>query len=265
MYFSWYGGTTEVASLSGTGKLTVASISANGSTGTSGYYLRSSGTGIYWSPVSAGGASGASGATWAALTGTNTALRLLINDRYQVANVNTLLAAKATWAGLTGTNTAIRTLVSDRLQVANAATLYTTKSNPTTSGLLAHTGKATISTNIAVTGNTTITGALVNLNNPVTVTTNAGTVSASYRLSTFTNTSAAAMTITMSLTGAIDGQLIMVRIYDFSAAAQTISWVNTENSAGSVPTTSNGSTTLPLTVGFMYNGQTSKWRCIASA
>jgi hypothetical protein len=154
-------------------------------------------------------------------------------------------------------------LIFDRLQIANAVSTYATKSNPTTSGLLAHTGRATISTNIAVTGNTTITGALINLNNPVTVTTNAGTVSASYRVSTFTNSSAATMTITLSLTGAIDGQMIMVRIYDFSAVSQTIAWVNTENSIVTVPTTSNGSTTLPLTVGFMYNSQTSKWRCIA--
>jgi hypothetical protein len=69
----------------------------------------------------------------------------------------------------------------------------------------------------------------------------------------------------MAVTSAVDGQMSIVRIYDFSAAAQTISWVNTENSNATVPTTSNGSTTLPLTVGFMYNGQTSKWRCIASA
>jgi hypothetical protein len=97
-------------------------LTANGSTGTSGYYLRTSGTGVYWSPVAP------SGATWAALTGTNTALRILI---------------------------------SDRLQVANASTLYATKSNPTTSGLLAHTGRATISTNLSVSGNTILSGTLV--------------------------------------------------------------------------------------------------------
>jgi hypothetical protein len=51
-------------------------------------------------------------------------------------------------------NTAARTLINDRLQVANAVTLYTTKSNPTTSGLLAHTGRVTISTNLRVAGNT---------------------------------------------------------------------------------------------------------------
>jgi hypothetical protein len=41
--------------------------------------------------------------------------------------------------------------------------------------------------------------------------------------------------------------------------------VNTENSTVTAPTTSNGSTTLPLTVGFMFNGSTSKWRAVASA
>ena len=116
------------------------------------------------------------------LTSTNTALRTLISDRLQVANASAVYQTKATEraalantnsfiksqlantnlaisnvkTGLTSTNTALRTLISDRLQVANAATLYTTKSNPTTSGLLAHTGRATISTNLAVSGNTVI-------------------------------------------------------------------------------------------------------------
>jgi len=105
----------------------------------------------------------------------------------------------------------------------------------------------------------------IDVNNAVTVTSNAGTIPVTYRLNTFTNSSAAAMSITMATASAVDGQMTIVRIYDFSAAAQTISWTNTENSSVTVPTTSNGSTTLPLTVGFMYNGQTSKWRCIASA
>ena len=110
------------------------------------------------------------------LTSTNTALRTLISDRLQVANAATIYQTKATEraalantnsaisnvkTGLTSTNTALRTLISDRLQVANAATLYTTKSNPTTSGLLAHTGRATISTNLAVTGNTSTNKSIV--------------------------------------------------------------------------------------------------------
>lgn len=105
----------------------------------------------------------------------------------------------------------------------------------------------------------------IDVNNVVTVTTNAGTVPITFKLNTFTNSSAATMAITMATASAVDGQMTIVRIYDFSAVAQTIGWTNTENSTVSVPTTSNGSTTLPLTVGFMYNTQTSKWRCIALA
>ena len=69
------------------------------------------------------------------LTGSNTALRLLIADRAQVANVAALAAlgntnsriatevARTTLvnSNLTGTNTALRLLIADRMQVANAA------------------------------------------------------------------------------------------------------------------------------------------------
>ena len=85
-----------------------------------------------------------------------------------LANTNSYIATRASWTALTGTNTAIRTLVSDRLQVANASTLYVTKSNPTTSGLLAHTGRATISTNLTVSGNATVTGTL-SINGAITL------------------------------------------------------------------------------------------------
>jgi hypothetical protein len=74
---------------------------------------------------------------------------------------STQLNLRATWAALTSTNTALRTLISDRLQVANAVATYATRSNPTTSGLLAHTGRMTISTNLAVSGNTRITGSTI--------------------------------------------------------------------------------------------------------
>lgn len=102
-------------------------------------------------------------------------------------------------------------------------------------------------------------------NNAIAASSNAATVPITHRLNTVTNSSAATLTITMTTTSAVDGALSMVRVLDFSGVAQTITWVNTENSGTSVPTTSNGSTTLPLTVGFQYNSQTSKWRCIASA
>jgi len=75
-------------------------------------------------------------ATWAGLTATNTAIRALDAQKLQVANATTLLLAKATWTGLTATNTALRTLISDRLQVANASATYLTKNNPVITGTL---------------------------------------------------------------------------------------------------------------------------------
>lgn len=104
-------------------------------------------------------------------------------------------------------------------------------------------------------------------NHTVTVTSNAGTASQSFLVNTFTNSSAATMAITLGVSTPTpkDGQFMVVRVYDFSGVAETIGWTNTENSTVSVPTTSNGSTTLPLSVCFMYNAATSKWRCVASA
>ena len=80
---------------------------------------------------------------------------LLINDRLQIANATLLINNRMQVAN---TNA----LVNDRLQVANAATLYATKISPTTSGVFAHTGRATISTNLSVTGNTVISGLSAN-------------------------------------------------------------------------------------------------------
>lgn len=106
---------------------------------------------------------------------------------------------------------------------------------------------------------------IINTSNALTASANAATVPITSRITTVTNNSAATLTITITTSGAVDGQLVMVRVLDFSAVAQSITWVNTENSTATVPTTSNGSTTLPLTVGFQYNNATSKWRCIASS
>ena len=113
-------------------------------------------------------------------------------------------------------------------------------------------------------GTSVITPLVSTPNNAITASGNAATVPVTSSVSTVTNNSAATLTITITTTNAVDGQKLIVRILDASAVAQTISWVNTENSGVSVPTTSNGSTTLPLTVGFMYNSATSKWRCVAS-
>ena len=105
----------------------------------------------------------------------------------------------------------------------------------------------------------------IDANNAITASGNAATVPITYKLNTVTNNSAATLTITMTTTSAVDGALHIVRILDASAVAQTITWVNTENSTVTAPTTSNGSTTLPLTVGFMFNNATTKWRTVASA
>lgn len=105
---------------------------------------------------------------------------------------------------------------------------------------------------------------IVTTNNLITASGNAATIPITFRINTVTNNSAATLTVTLT-TGATDGQLTLVRVLDFSAAVQTINWVNTENSNTSVPITSNGSTTLPVTVGFQYNGNTSKWRCLATS
>lgn len=113
------------------------------------------------------------------------------------------------------------------------------------------------------TTNITSTSNIVS-NNAITASTNAATVPITATISTVTNNSAATLTITLT-TGAANRQLSEVLILDSSVAAQTITWVNTENSTVSVPTTSNGSTTLPLSVLFQYNSATSKWRCIATA
>ena len=105
----------------------------------------------------------------------------------------------------------------------------------------------------------------IGINNAITASANAATASLAYKTNTVTNNSAATLTITLPTAGAVDGEMRVVRVLDFSAAAQTITWVNTENSTVTAPTTSNGSTTLPITAGFQYNAGTSKWRCIASA
>lgn len=106
----------------------------------------------------------------AALANTNAAIATKLNTttfNSALANTNSYIAAQASRitlvnTNLTGTNTALRTLISDRLQVANAAATYATKVNPTTSGVLAHTGRATISTNLSVSGNTSVVGLRAN-------------------------------------------------------------------------------------------------------
>lgn len=140
-----------------------------------------------------------------------------------------------------------------------AGTDNTVVTFPSTSATVARTDAAQTFTGIQT------TSLVIQTAQTITVTSNAGTADINHGIQNFTNSSASAMTITLTVTSAIDGQLKIIRIYDFSAVAESVTWVNTENSAVAVPTTSNGSTTLPLTIGFQYNAPTSKWRCIALA
>jgi hypothetical protein len=123
------------------------------------------------------------------LIGTNTALRTLISDRLQVANAaatyqtknqakldlantNSYIATKVNSStfnsALANTNNYIATKMSvanTKAYLANTNSYIATKANatnPTTSGILAHTGRATISTNLVVSGNTSVTGLKAN-------------------------------------------------------------------------------------------------------
>lgn len=130
---------------------------------------------------------------------------------------------------------------------------------PTTTATIARTDAAQTFTGIQ-------TVSLVNTTpQTLSVTSNAATADISHGIQNFTNSSASAMTITLATASAVDGQFKEIRIYDFSAVAEGITWVNTENSTVTAPATSNGSTTLPLSVLFQFNSATSKWRCIATA
>ncbi len=120
------------------------------------------------------------------------------------------------------------------------------------------TGSYTIDTRLTV-------PQILNVDNAVTATSNAVTFTRANRNNVVTNNSAATLTITLSTTSATAGDMLLVQILDSSGVTQTITWVNTEDSTVIAPTTSNGSTSLPLTVGFKWNAQTSKWRCIAKA
>lgn len=140
-----------------------------------------------------------------------------------------------------------------------AGTDATTLTFPTTSATIARTDAAQ-----TFTGTQTFAQTVTTVNS-ITATSNAATVPITSRISNVTNNSAAALTITLTTTSAVDGMMVMVRIFDASAVSETLTFVNTENSTVSVPTATNGSTTLPLTVGFQFNSATTKWRCIASA
>ena len=115
------------------------------------------------------------------------------------------------------------------LQVSNAVATYATKSNPTTSGLLAHTGRATISTNLTVSGNSAITG-----NETVSgALTSTGLLTASGRATVGTN-----LTVSGNTTLGAAGKTITT----------TGAWTHTGTKTISTNLTVSGNTTLNATV-----------------
>lgn len=101
--------------------------------------------------------------------------------------------------------------------------------------------------------------------NAIAASGNAATVPVTSKNNIVTNNSAATLTITLTTASAVNMQQCVLQILDFSAVAQTLTLVNTENSTVSSPANTNGSTTLPLTIGFIFNSATSKWRVVATA
>lgn len=196
-----------------------------------------------------------------AITAPATSSTLTIADgKTFTANDNVTVGTSGLVLGNSGgfIASASKTLTSSN-SLTLAGTDSTTMTFPSTSASIARTDAAQTFTGIQTMSQVLTTPSTIS------VSSNAGTITRSNRINNFTNSSAAAMTITLSTTGATDGDMIMVVILDFSAVAQTITWVNTEDSTVTAPTTSNGSTTLPLTVGFKWNAGTSKWRCLAKA
>ena len=176
---------------------------------------------------------------------------------------STTPVANLSIGGNSATTTGLSITGGKTLTSTNTLTLSgtdsTTMTFPTTSATIARTDAAQ-----------TFTGAqtysqVIYTNNAITASGNAATVPITSRVNTVTNNSAATLTITLTTTSAVDRQLCEVLVLDFSAVAQTITWVNTENSLATAPVLSNGSTTLPVSVLFQYNNATSKWRCIASS
>lgn len=157
----------------------------------------------------------------------------------------------------TGSTVAARTGL-----LINNATLTAGTITTQTGIIIAALSGATTNTGINNASSLVQTGAFIGGVNTVTVAANAGTVAVTAFVSNFTNSSAANMTITMAVTGASDGQIAIVRVYDASAVSKTITWVNTEVGEATPPAASNGSTTLPKTVMFMFNSASSLWRCI---
>lgn len=102
-------------------------------------------------------------------------------------------------------------------------------------------------------------GSMVYTPTVVTVSGNAGTVPVTVSHAKCTASSASATTITLATTNAVDGQELLVRYFDSTAASQTVTFTNSETGKAGAPPASLGSTTIPSTYRFIFNSGTSKW------
>ena len=116
----------------------------------------------------------------------------------------------------------------------------------------------------ALTGATTADEILFN-DDTIACSSGAATIPVTKKMHTVTNDVAGAMTLTLTTSGAVKDQIHIIAILDHSAVAQSLTFVNTENSSLTVPASTNGSTTLPLTVAFKFNDLTTKWRYMGYA
>ena len=156
------GRATISTNLNVSGNTVISKLVANGSVGTAGFVLKSTGSGVYWDAQTV---TGVSTATFnAALANTNSFISTKVNTttfNSALANTNSFIKSQ-----LANTNSFIATKVNTTTfnsALANTNTFIATKAptaNPTTTGLHTHTGRATISTNLAVTANTSIGGNL---------------------------------------------------------------------------------------------------------
>ncbi|MEO6610754.1 MAG: hypothetical protein ABIT05_01435 [Chitinophagaceae bacterium] len=257
---NWLGGYTTTATAAGTTTLTIASTYLQ--------YFTGATTQTVTLPVTSTLTLGhqfviinnSTGTVTVNSSGANLVVACAGGTSTVVTCILTSGTSAASWSqGYSAANFASGKKVTQNNSITYTGTDATTMTFPTTSATIARTDAAQ-----TFTGTQTYS-AIVTTNNAIAAAGNAATVPVTSSLSTVTNNSAATLTITITTASAVDGQIIKVRVLDFSAVAQTITWVNTEASSIATPTTSNGSTTLFLTVVFMYNSATSKWRCIGYA
>jgi hypothetical protein len=160
---------------------------ANGSSGTSGYYLRTSGTGLYWSPVSAsgGGANGFSGI----LVGSNVVVAAAATTRVSlIAGSGIRLAANPTTRAITiATNVAaaanvVSKSVKDLIQTDTVVTSVSgiiAGSSATGGGTdkVFYENDTTVTTNYTIgTNKNAMTAGPITINSGVTVTVPSGSV-----------------------------------------------------------------------------------------